>query len=111
MFFAFLLPLFPDDVLCVVAGALPVRWLTFTLMQLFTRATSITATMVFMSGEIIPYHGWGLIVLGVVAIIAVSAFILGIKYADKLNAFFGKFVDKLSGKTVKNDNNEDQSSN
>ena len=64
-----------------------------------------------MSGEIIPYHGWGLIVLGVVAIIAVSAFILGIKYADKLNAFFGKFVDKLSGKTVKNDNNEDQSSN
>ena len=98
LFFAFLLPLFPDDVLCVVAGALPIRWLTFTIMQLFTRFTSIAATMVFMSGEIIPYEGWGLIVLGVVAVIAVAAFVLGIKYADKLNEIFGKFIDKISGK-------------
>jgi uncharacterized membrane protein YdjX (TVP38/TMEM64 family) len=98
LFFAFLLPLFPDDVLCVVAGALPIRWLTFTIMQLFTRFTSIAATMVFMSGEIIPYHGWGLIVLGAIVVVSIVAFILGIKYADKINELFERLIDKFRKK-------------
>lgn len=101
LFFAFLLPLFPDDVLCVVAGALPIKWLIFTIMQLITRFTSITATMVFMSGEIIPYHGWGLIVLGAIVVVSVIAFILGIKYADKINELFERLIDKFRKKKRK----------
>ena len=31
LFFAFLLPLFPDDILCAIAGALPIKWFTFTI--------------------------------------------------------------------------------
>ncbi|MBQ9734913.1 MAG: TVP38/TMEM64 family protein [Clostridia bacterium] len=99
LFFAFFLPLFPDDILCAVAGALPVKWFTFIVMQIITRATSILATMLFMSGEIIPFYGWGLIVLGAVAIVCVTAFIICIKYAEQLNAFFSNFVDKISGKS------------
>ena len=87
LFFAFLLPVFPDDLLCSVAGILPIRFSTFMIMQVITRFTSIGASLLFMSGEIIPFHGWGLIVLGTVGIICVIAFILGMKYADKLNAF------------------------
>ena len=101
LFFAFLLPLFPDDILCAVAGALPVRWLTFIIMQAITRLTSILATLIFMSGEIIPYHGWGLVVLGVLGVIAISAFVISIKYADKLNEFFSRFINKLSRKKGK----------
>lgn len=95
LFFAFLLPFFPDDLLCAVAGALPVKWLTFIIMQIITRATSILCTMIFMSGEIIPLYGWGLIALGVVGVVCIVAFILSIKYADKLNAFFEKIVNKF----------------
>lgn len=98
LFFAFFLPLFPDDILCAVAGALPIKWVTFIIMQVITRATSILATMLFMSGEIIPFHGWGLIVLGALAIVCVAAFIISIKYSEKLNAFFSNFIDRITGK-------------
>ena len=95
LFFAFLLPFFPDDILCSVAGILPISFLTFMIMQVITRATSIGATLLFMSGEIIPFYGWGLWVLGAVGVICIVAFVLGMKYADKLNAFFDKFVNKI----------------
>lgn len=101
LFFAFFLPLFPDDILCAVAGALPIKWLTFIIMQVITRATSILATMLFMSGEIIPFHGWGLIVLGALAIVCVAAFIISIKYSEKLNTFFSNFIDRITGKNKK----------
>ncbi len=99
LFFAFLLPLFPDDILCAVAGVLPISWALFIVMQLITRATSIGGTLIFMSGEIIPYHGWGLVVLVILAVISIAAFILSLKYYDKINDFFSKFVDKFSKRT------------
>ncbi len=98
LFFAFLLPLFPDDILCSVAGILPISFMTFTVMQLITRATSIGGTLLFMSGEVIPYSGWGIPVLIALAIITIAAFIVSLKYADKLNEFFSNFIDKLVGK-------------
>lgn len=64
-------------------------------MQVITRATSIGASLLFMSGEIIPFHGWGLWVLGGVALVCIAAFIICLKYADKLNAFFDNMIDKL----------------
>ena len=108
LFFAFLLPLFPDDLLCSIAGVLPISWLEFIIMQLITRTTSIGATLLFMSGEIIPYGGWGLPVLIILGIIAIAAFILSLIYAEKINAVFDKFINKLIGK--KQDNNSDKNS-
>ena len=95
LFFAFLLPLFPDDLLCSVAGILPISFMTFLIMQIITRATSIGGTLLFMSGEVIPYHGWGLWVLGVIVVLSIAAFIVSLKYADKLNAFFDNFISKI----------------
>jgi uncharacterized membrane protein YdjX (TVP38/TMEM64 family) len=98
LFFAFLLPLFPDDILCAVAGALPVKWLTFILMQAFTRITSIICTLIFASGTVIPFEGWGLIVLGVAVAVGIAAFVLSLIYADKINQIFINFINKLSRK-------------
>ncbi len=95
LFFMFFLPLFPDDILCSVAGILPISWLGFILMQVVTRATSIGGTLLFMSGEVIPYHGWGLVVLGVIVAVCIVAFILSLKYARQINAFFDKIIDKI----------------
>lgn len=96
LFFAFLLPFFPDDLLCSVAGVLPIKFSTFMIMQLFTRATSIGGTLLFMSGEFIPYHGWGLCVLIIIAVVVIVAFILSLKYADKLNEFFDNLINRLN---------------
>lgn len=98
LFFAFLLPLFPDDILCAVAGALPIKWFTFTVMQVITRATSILGIMLFMSGEVIPYHGWGIVVLIILALICIVAFVLCIIYSKQLNEFFDKMIDKIKNK-------------
>ncbi len=98
LFFMFLLPAFPDDALCALAGILPITWLQFIFIQLITRVTSILGTLLFMSGEIIPYGGWGLAVIIVVAVLSVVAFILCFKNAEKINAAFDKFMDKLTKK-------------
>lgn len=98
LFFAFLLPVFPDDLLCSVAGMLPVKFPVFIIMQLITRTTSIGATLIFMSGTIIPYEGWGLWVIGALIVIAFIAFVLGMIYAVKLNEIFDSFIQKISAK-------------
>ena len=106
LFFMFLLPFFPDDILCAIAGAISVRWSTFMIMQIFTRATSILGTLFFMSGEIIPFHGWGIAVLAVVAVVFIVAFVLSLIYSEKINEFFGKVIDKIAGKNKKENENQ-----
>ena len=96
LFFMFLLPGFPDDTLCSVAGILPITWGGFIVMQIITRATSIGTTVLFLSGRIIPYHGWGLVVLGVGALIGLIAFIFCFRKAAELNAFCVRLLQRIS---------------
>ena len=102
LFFAFLFPLFPDDLLCSVAGMLSIKFSTFTVMQLVTRTTSIGATLLFMSGEVIPYEGFGLVVIIALILLAIAAFVLSMIYAEKLNALFESFVKRFSDALHKN---------
>ena len=43
----FLLPMFPDDILCSIAGIMPITYSVFIFMQLITRFTSIGGTLLF----------------------------------------------------------------
>ncbi len=97
LFFTFLLPFFPDDILCAVAGLFSISGFGFLIMQLITRATSVACTILFMSGQIIPFHGWGLIVLGAIAVLLISAFIICMKYSKKISQIFNRFTDKING--------------
>lgn len=95
LFFMFLFPFFPDDVLCALAGILPITGQGFFFMQLITRATSTGATLLLMSGELIPFEDWGLIVLGAIVALGIIAFILCFKYSDKINAWADKILAKI----------------
>ncbi|MBQ8146991.1 MAG: TVP38/TMEM64 family protein [Clostridia bacterium] len=98
LFFAFLLPFFPDDLLCSVAGVLPISFFTFMLMQLTTRLTSVGATLLFMSGEVIPYTGWGiLVILGLFVLLGVS-FLVAWKNSDKINSLLDRLAAWLKKK-------------
>ncbi len=99
LFFMFLLPAFPDDALCALAGILPITWFKFAFIQLTTRITSIFGTLIFMSGEVIPYDGWGLAIIILVGILSVIAFIICFKHAEKINSIFDKFMNKLTRKS------------
>ena len=98
LFFIFLFPFFPDDLFCALAGITKMRFLTFVLMQIPTRAIAIGYNLFFMSGEIIPFHGWGIAVITIVCILALAAFIICYIKADQLDALFMRFINKISKK-------------
>lgn len=95
LFFMFLFPFFPDDLLCSIAGILPISLIGFIIMQIVTRITSIGATLLLMSGEIIPYSGWGIPVLIIIGILAIIAFVISYKNADKINEKIRDFSNKI----------------
>ena len=102
LFFMFLLPVFPDDLLCSVAGIMPtISYPVFIIMQLITRATSIFGTLLFMSGEYIPLYGWGLFIIIPLGIIAIIAFIYSMKNSDKINDKLISTIDKIFKKKDK----------
>ena len=97
LFFMFFLPLFPDDILCSVAGILPLGWVGFVLMQIVTRATSVGCTLLFLSGEVIPFDEvWGIALLALVGIACVVAFLLSFRYAEKINITLERFSDRVT---------------
>ena len=82
----FLLPLFPDDVLCFVAGLSSMTWPYFLVMITITRATSVLGTA--YSVGLIPFTTWwGILIWLVLGILIVLAFWLVCKYSDKIDYF------------------------
>lgn len=82
----FLLPMFPDDLLCFVAGLSSMTWKYFLVMIVVTRAISVVSTA--YSFELIPFTTWwGLLIWGVLAALVILAFWLVLKYSDKIDGF------------------------
>lgn len=93
----FLLPLFPDDVLCFIAGLSSMTWGYFLVMIFVTRALSITLSA--YSFDTIPFTTWWGILCWVLIISAVVVlFWLVCKYSDKIDWFI---KNKLGFKNLK----------
>lgn len=83
-FFMMLLPMFPDDVLCLVAGVTSMSWAFFVITNLLTRPIGIFLTSYLGSGEIIPYQGWGLVVWAIILVAVGILMWLVTKYDDQI---------------------------
>jgi len=86
--FMFIMPFFPDDVLCIIAGLSTMSTRFFVIMMLPVRFISIFATCLTLSGRLIPFHSWGIAVWGVliIAIVAITVFLW--KKGSKLQEIF-----------------------
>ncbi len=62
LFLMLLFPLFPDDILCMVAGLTTMSWRYFIIVVLLTRPITIAVMCYMGTGEIIPFTGWGIAV-------------------------------------------------
>ena len=82
----FLLPLFPDDVLCFVAGLSSMTWTYFIVMIVITRVTSILATS-YSVGLIQLTTWWGIMIWLIIGALVVAAFWVVCKYSDKIDGF------------------------
>ena len=89
-----LLPFFPDDILCMVAGLSTMSYKYITLSLLIVKPFYIAGVCFLGKGEIIPFHGWGIPVwIGIFALILVFCII----YFKNQN----KIDDWLSDKFIK----------
>ena len=77
---AFLLPFFPDDLICILAGLTDISLGRFLTIALFTRPWGLLfACALGSSTLVIP--AWGMVILGVIGI---ALFLLGLKYGDRV---------------------------
>lgn len=82
----FLLPMFPDDVLCFIAGLSSMTWPYFLIMIMITRVISVFTTA--YSFGFIPFTTWwGILIWVIIAALVVLSFWLVCKYSDKIDAF------------------------
>lgn len=86
-FIMMLLPIFPDDVLCLVAGLTDMSWTFFTVTNLIARPIGVFTVAYFGSGHLIPYHGWGLIVWAFIIVAIVVVLFLSYKYQKQIENF------------------------
>lgn len=89
-----LLPCFPDDILCLVAGLTDMSWTFFMVTQFITRPIGIFSVSIFSSGNLIPYHGWGLIVWTVIFILAFLLIYLSNKYSQNIESFLKRIFSR-----------------
>ena len=89
-----LLPLFPDDVLCMIAGLTDMGWTFFMVTQLVTRTIGVFTMSYLSAGDIIPYHGWGLYAWAVIGLLSLLAIYLTTKYNKQIEAFIYKLFKK-----------------
>jgi len=97
-FLMMVFPMFPDDILCVVAGLTNMSFGFFLVTNLLARAIGIACTVFLGSGTVIPYHGWGLIVWGVLILIVAGLFYLSVKYKNKIDSALNKLTKRFKKK-------------
>lgn len=97
-----LLPFFPDDVLCMIAGLTDMSWTLFMATQLITRTIGVFTMSFLSAGDIIPFSGWGLYVWIMLAILAILAIYFSLKYNKQIENFVYKITRKKSKSTKEN---------
>lgn len=89
-----LFPMFPDDILCVVAGMSNMKFSFFFWTNIIARGIGIACTVFFGSGSVIPFSGWGLIVWGVIILVVLALFYLSVKYQSKIDEIVNLVFNK-----------------
>ena len=93
-FLMMMFPLFPDDILCAVAGMTNMSFNFFFWTNVLARGLGIACTVFFGSGAVIPFTGWGLLVWGIIFILIASLFYISIRYKEKIDITIKKFFKK-----------------
>ena len=85
----FVLPVFPDDVLCFVAGLSSMSTRYFVIMLTIARILAISVTC--YSIDLIPFNTWwGLLIWVVFFALVIGAFVIVYKNLDKIQAWLSK---------------------
>lgn len=91
LFMMFLMPFFPDDVLCLMAGLTAMRFPGFVLLVLATRPWGLVFSALVGSGVItIPIWGW--VIIG---LLSASLLYISIRHPEKLEEWMSDKILNL----------------
>lgn len=100
------LPFFPDDILCMIAGLTAMSFPFFIITIILVRPLVIILYCYLGEGTIIPFHGWGIPVWITIFVVAVVLAILSFKYQDKVEKWlFVRFKRKKKDSEAKEEDN------
>lgn len=89
-----ILPFFPDDILCMLAGLTCMNFPFFLSVIVLVRPVVIAVYCYFGGGSVIPYdQPWGIAVWAAIFVVSISVAIVWFKYQDKIE---GWLVEKFS---------------
>ena len=89
----FILPVFPDDVLCFVAGLSTMTWGYFSVMIVVSRILQISVTC--YSIDLIPFTTWwGLLIWVLFFALLMLGFVIVYKNIDRIQAWISKRFHK-----------------
>lgn len=89
---AFLLPMFPDDILCLIAGITDMAFSSFFWITFVTRPIGVICMSYFGSGSLIPFSGWGVYAWCAILVLALTVVIVVSKYQEKMQNFILKKI-------------------
>ena len=87
-----ILPFFPDDILCMVAGLTSMSILFFFITMVAVRPLIIAAYCFLGSGTVIPFEGWGIAAWTAIFVGFIVLAVLSFKYQERFEKWLiGKF--------------------
>ena len=101
--FMFVMPFFPDDLLCFVAGLSTMTDRYFVVMITLVRMLTVFVSCVVLNGNIIPFNTplgltiWAILFI-IVLVLTVVCYKKGTSISDKLLSFFSRKGRKNDGK-------------
>ena len=105
-----ILPFFPDDILCMVAGLSSMSYKFFINCMLLIRPIYIAFVCFMGTGDIIPFSGWGIPLWILIATVTILFTAVYYKRQEKIDAWFSRLFakDKKTKKLrIKNNMNKD----
>lgn len=87
LFLTLTLPLFPDDLICMMAGISNIKYYKFLLISIIARGVGLASISFLGSGRIIPFKGWGIAVWILLACAIAMIAIVAFKKRNKIKQF------------------------
>ena len=78
------LPFFPDDILCLVAGMTKMNFAFFSVVMVIVRPAIVAAYCYFGNGSVIPFSGWGIAVWIAIILVCVALAAVSLVFRDKI---------------------------
>ena len=81
----FLLPFFPDDLLCFVAGISSINTLFFIVMIVITRIITVFSSALSINNQLIPYNTWwGILIWCMFFLLVATVWFAVYRHGDKI---------------------------